>query len=263
METLEICALRQHATSLAASDLRRRGFRTPSPKADGHAPTAGGDVGAPEPVKVGGWTLSPDLGPEQLAQILQMVGKDACGGGGGQQPYMKLEGGGDESRDEDLRSFFETKLQAILGANVPSRAEIEKKCMDEVDGLHQFMEGWFSGRIARTDEEFKRFMHVTHQGYHIITATGEVKDREALIRLLDMSHACMSDHGDYKISIKDLRLRTVTPGNPPGYLVTYEEWNRIDGADTGRICSVLFGASVDPNCPNGLVWMHSHETSLP
>jgi hypothetical protein len=45
-------------------------------------------------------------------------------------------------------------------------------------------------------------------------------------------------------------------------LATYEEWQRqADGSGSGRLSSVVFRQQ--PGTPNGLLWLHVHETWLP
>jgi hypothetical protein len=44
------------------------------------------------------------------------------------------------------------------------------------------------------------------------------------------------------------------------FLVTYEEWQKTNGEDKGRLSTVIFCKS--SNKFNGIVWLHVHETWL-
>ena len=44
-------------------------------------------------------------------------------------------------------------------------------------------------------------------------------------------------------------------------VVTYEEWQEVDGETRGRLSTAVFGAR--EGRPNGVVWLHLHEVWLP
>jgi len=56
----------------------------------------------------------------------------------------------------------------------------------------------------------------------------------------------------------EIRAVAVDPSAPFG---TYEEWQSFEGARTGRISTAVMAA--DRAMPNGLRWIHLHETWLP
>lgn len=56
----------------------------------------------------------------------------------------------------------------------------------------------------------------------------------------------------------EIRNVAVRPDAPVG---TYEEWQTVDGVATGRISTAVMVP--DPGMPNGLRWVHLHETWLP
>ena len=62
----------------------------------------------------------------------------------------------------------------------------------------------------------------------------------------------------FRIWIEGFQLRLVS-GNLA--LATYEEWQEVEGQVTARLSSALFQRK--ENTPNGLVWLHVHETRLP
>mmetsp|Transcript_9035 Transcript_9035/g.22627 ORF Transcript_9035/g.22627 Transcript_9035/m.22627 type:complete len:183 (+) Transcript_9035:3-551(+) len=173
--------------------------------------------------------------------------------------------------EEALRAFFERKL-ALLSTEaqpVPTHEELEDRCRKEVQELHEFMTKWFLGVLPRTDEEFQRFAAVMDESYSIITSTGETKNLETLTTQLDCAHGCMQAlmgqgrPGLFWIQIKDVMLQQVIKGNPMHFLITYEEWHIVPSGASGRACSVLLRDEQGKGLPNDLVWLHSHETTLP
>ena len=58
----------------------------------------------------------------------------------------------------------------------------------------------------------------------------------------------------------EFRIRNVAV-RPRTSVCTYEEWQIADGITTGRISTAVM--MPEPAMPNGLRWMHLHETWLP
>ena len=62
----------------------------------------------------------------------------------------------------------------------------------------------------------------------------------------------------FRIWIESFQPRLVA-GNLA--LVTYEEWQEVEGRVTGRLSSALFREM--ETAPKGVEWLHVHETWLP
>lgn len=140
---------------------------------------------------------------------------------------------------------------------------IETRCKDEVIRLHVFFVEWFTASIPNTEENFDAFNMSMAAEFHIISPRGVVDTKLELTSSLHRAHGIHKD-SIFTIDIKNCQLLSV--GGKESYLMRYEEWQktvRSDGdvVETARISTVLFREQ--PNCFNGLEWMHVHETWLP
>ena len=119
----------------------------------------------------------------------------------------------------------------------------------------------FMGQAARTEEGFRRFSEVMDASFEVVTAAGDRHTLASLAATIDCAHGCMP-HAGFAIAIENTRLvRTFGAGDARSYLVSYEEWQTVGDAVTARVSSALFRDS--PSAPNGLAWVHLHETYLP
>ena len=126
----------------------------------------------------------------------------------------------------------------------------------EVEQLHAFFEGWFTGRLEPTDEAFARFESVLADGFEIVSPRGTRTERAALLAGLRSAHRMHPD--GFRIWIEDVRARALEGGLT---LATYEEWQEQPGGPPrGRLSSAVLRARADT--PNGLEWVHVHETWL-
>ncbi len=138
-------------------------------------------------------------------------------------------------------------------------SEIEKRLETEILELHQFFEGWFTGRLANTDENYSRLSDVLAEGFEMISPQGSRTARADVVAGLRPAHGSWSENEKPgRIWIRDIRSRAVGESH---YLATYEEWQQTDGAPRGRLSTVLFREKDD--APNGVEWIHLHETWLP
>lgn len=125
----------------------------------------------------------------------------------------------------------------------------------EIVELHDFFAQWFGGRLPATDAAFARFADTMTPEFTIIAPTGTLLGRAELLPRLRAAHG--SSPG-CQIWIERPALRA-THGDV--IVATYEEWQRHAGrAATARLSTVVFRAQ--PATPNGLVWLHVHETWL-
>lgn len=126
----------------------------------------------------------------------------------------------------------------------------------EIIELHDFFVAWFAGALPATDAAYARLVDTMAPEFVIVSPGGVLTLREPLITQLRAAHG---SRPGWQIWIENAELR-FQQGGLTG--ATYEEWQRhADGTVTGRLSTVVFRARADT--PNGLVWLHVHETWLP
>ena len=127
----------------------------------------------------------------------------------------------------------------------------------EVHGLHQFFEDWFCGRVEDSDQAFQRCVAALDPGFVLINPDGDCTSRDDLLDRLRAAHGQYRDTY-FRIRIDQLAARNVADDV---CLVTYQEWQETDGFWTARWSTALLRE--EPSAPNGLAWMHVHETWMP
>lgn len=133
---------------------------------------------------------------------------------------------------------------------------LEQRCREEVEQLHHFFQGWFSGRLANTDDAFDRFARVLVSEFQMISADGTFfTSREELLAGIRSLHGRWQD---YLIRVEDVSVRRLRDDL---CMVTYVEWQRVDGQTSRRTSSAMMVE--DDSSPNGVVWLHLHETWRP
>jgi hypothetical protein len=146
---------------------------------------------------------------------------------------------------------------------------MEKACEAEVRELHEFLVEWMTGVLPRTPEAYERFTQVMADGIVISNPGGELTERASLIGALESAHGIQAESPnqgrgnngepkDFRIWIENCQCRHQEGGLS---LVTYEEWQQISGTVTGRLSTALFRRC--NGTPNGVEWLHLHETWLP
>jgi hypothetical protein len=132
--------------------------------------------------------------------------------------------------------------------------DTEDVVRSEIEGLHAFFVGWFSGALPRS--EFESGFRVRFASDFLL-----VPPAGTLLTLDQLSEGVRSAHGtnrEFLIAIRNVTLRRRFDGH---ILATYEEWQRNALAskppDNARIASVLFRDT------RPLQWLHIHETWLP
>lgn len=126
-------------------------------------------------------------------------------------------------------------------------------CEREARGFHEFLEAWLSGAVPETDAAFAR-TDALAAPFEIVGPDGDRRDRAALLADLRAAHG---SRPSLTIEIRDVRRR-VAEGDLA--LVTYRERQAGAEGTTVRLASALFGN--DPDAPNGVSWLHVHETWL-
>lgn len=122
----------------------------------------------------------------------------------------------------------------------------------EIEELHDFFEGWFRGGLPETDEVFERVAGVLHEELVFVPPSGR------RIRRAELLAGLRSGHGsrpalEIRIERAELHLERAEL-----LVATYEEWQREEGSATARLSTVVFAP--DPAAPNGLSWLHVHES---
>ncbi|MCE7987689.1 MAG: DUF4440 domain-containing protein [Caldilinea sp. CFX5] len=124
----------------------------------------------------------------------------------------------------------------------------------EICELHDFFQAWFTGALANTDANFARFADVMADGFVIISPAGKLSERPALLTGLRAAH---QRQPGIRIWTQNHQLRHQVGGLA---LLTYAEWQESAVGTTARLSTVLFQAQA--GTPNGVVWLHVHETWL-
>jgi hypothetical protein len=126
----------------------------------------------------------------------------------------------------------------------------------EIVELHDFFQGWLGGTLPATDEVYTRLADTQAPEFAIVTPGGELIPGERLLAQLRAAHG---SRPGWRMWIENAELRFTQGGLT---VATYEEWQRhADGTVTGRLSTVIFRDQ--PGTPNGLAWVHVHETWLP
>ncbi len=123
----------------------------------------------------------------------------------------------------------------------------------EIDGLHRFFEEWFTGRLAQTWEVYARFADVTAPEFHLISPTAAMINRDQALTWVWNIHA---ERPESRIWVENVQLTAV---RGELYVATYEEWQEGPDGRTVRLSTALLEED-DAKRPNGLRWLHVHET---
>ncbi|MGB9359903.1 MAG: hypothetical protein WCC01_15250 [Acidimicrobiia bacterium] len=118
----------------------------------------------------------------------------------------------------------------------------------EVRELHAFFGRWYSGVAAPS--EFSR-LDVLADSFIMIGPNGRTAS------VVDVREMIRASYGLRPIdfAIKNVSVRSDAP------VGTYEEWQTDSGTTTGRLSTAVMASA--PHQPNGLQWVHLHETWLP
>ncbi len=128
---------------------------------------------------------------------------------------------------------------------------IEEKVRTEIEELHKFFVGWFSGSLAigSLDSEFLARMDPE---FHLIAPAGILLSLNELTDSLKTSYAASPE---LRITIRNVQVRRVLAN---GIIATYEEWQTnalaSSSSDNARISTVVFKKD------KALQWLHVHET---
>lgn len=152
--------------------------------------------------------------------------------------------------------FFSGILLLPGGEPVSDHESKQAACVREVEEFHQFFQDWFTGVLPRTPKAFARFSDQLADDFEIITPRGDRIAKPALVTGLEQAHGKLP--ATMKIWIRHCRVRPLGNGL---WLATYEEWQNKGGEERGRLSSAVFREHA--TAPNGMLWLHVHETWLP
>jgi hypothetical protein len=131
---------------------------------------------------------------------------------------------------------------------------MEVNCKDEVIQLHEFFEAWLGGALVKTQTNYERMTAVMNPEFQIISPDGKVTVYEPLLADLWQAH---DSRPGFRLWVKEVAVRLLSPQLA---LATYEEWQEIEGKVTARVSTAVFRQK--NNTPNGVEWLHVHETWL-
>ena len=124
-------------------------------------------------------------------------------------------------------------------------------CKKEIISLHRFFEQWFKGNVPDDEKTFSRISGVLDEEFLMISPSGKITDKPALIAGLKLAHNRW-ETGD--IQIKNM-MGKVLSGDFT--LMIYEEWQNSPQEITSRLSSALF--KKDEKALHGVRWLHLHE----
>lgn len=150
-----------------------------------------------------------------------------------------------------------TENPAAEGAS----ASFDERCRREVEDLHHFFEDWFNGKVENTDGAYARFADVLAEGFVIVSPNGQLQDRQAVIDGLRSAYAPEGTE-PVRIWVEGFELRRRIPTEAGDVaVVTYEEWIQRGENRRGRVSTAILRQR--EGTPNGIEWLHVHETWLP
>lgn len=126
---------------------------------------------------------------------------------------------------------------------------------EEIEELHRFFVDWFRGTLPRSPAGLSRLSESLDPELVFIAPTGEQHSADELLQGIEGAHG---RRPGLEIQIREPEIRSASGAL---ILASYEEWQREDELETGRITTVVFRR--DPGGPNGLRWVHVHEGWLP
>ncbi len=194
-----------------------------------------------------------DLGSDDALRLRQKIFSELAPGAvflvaHGQIPFPGLT---PEGAFEAITAY---RMPEKLDAVGPEFVEV---CEREVESLHRFLQDWFNGHVASTDNALRRFSDVLVPSFQIVSADGSTTHRKAAIDVVRGAHGMWQGRKG-KITIKNFNARVIT-----GYTVvaTYEEWHQVgdvrQGFKTTAALQMRWGHV------EGVEWLHLHQTALP
>ncbi len=149
--------------------------------------------------------------------------------------------------------FLIFPLILATGAQATDNDTLAERGEREIVELHEFLQDWYRGH---PEADFNRFDRVLTDDFVIIMPDSRILDRATINSAVRDQH---DSDSQAELDIRNVRLHGTHDNTA---IFTYEEWQGRGGEPMrGRLSSVFF--AVDEEAPNGLVWLHVHETWLP
>ena len=121
----------------------------------------------------------------------------------------------------------------------------------EIEELHQFFQEWFTATLPNTDSAFAR-AGVLGADFRMVVPNGALVERGPVLAQL---RAAYGKQPGIRIWVEHV---TVHQAQGDLLLATYDEVQSVSGQNSTRVSTVLFAK--DASTPNGLRWLHVHET---
>jgi hypothetical protein len=125
-----------------------------------------------------------------------------------------------------------------------------EKYVKEIRDLHQYFQDYLLGNIDAESMDY--FDRVIDTSFTIVTDDGGILDFDGI---KDYVRNMYGQRSHFRIWTENVTLKQHI-GNV--MVVTYEEWQTIDDTSTVRVSTGIFREDAD--APNGLVWLHVHES---
>ena len=132
---------------------------------------------------------------------------------------------------------------------------MQEQSIIEIRELHQFFQDWFTGAIAQTEENFSRVTAGMSEHFALISPDGALAEYPTVI---DWLRGGYGSRPRFRLWTDKIVVRQQIGELA---LATYEEWQELDGEINARLSTALLRAKV--GAPNGVEWLHVHETWLP
>jgi hypothetical protein len=128
----------------------------------------------------------------------------------------------------------------------------------EIETLHDFFTGWFSGALTDSGEEFARGLgdHL-HPEFEIVLPSGTVCDRDGLLTPVRQA---WGTNPDFRAVVRDVRILGEWPQAGlvlAAYVEDQHAARNTISPDNLRHSTVLF-----ERMAGRLVWRHLHETAF-
>lgn len=127
-------------------------------------------------------------------------------------------------------------------------------CRDEIEALHDFFVGWYTGRTAV--DSCDRLDRALNADFEMVTPDGTRHGQEAVVEMVREGYDGR-DADAFNIEIRNVETRYAVDDHA---LVRYEEWQETPAETTGRLSTVLFEEA--PDAPGDVRWLDLHETWL-
>ena len=132
--------------------------------------------------------------------------------------------------------------------------ELGEQCRREVIELHAFFQGWLGGVLPEDEETFARFTDAIGPEMMLVSTDGQLLSHDSLVAWIQ--HAYGSEPG-FRLWVENIQVRKAIGGVA---VVLYEEWQDRAAGRNVRQSTALF--EVHKAAPNGVRWLHVHETRL-